>query len=549
MIGLKPRIGSIALSLKKYQHVIANRIQRLFDGFSPQATALSALSGLLMALSFAPYDMWFFVWVGLIPLLYALEDRSLKGTYWLSVLSGANMVWFGYTWLPLTVETFWHLPLPIGYLFLGAFGFFAGQALGLVAVLARWIVAQTPWMPRGLVWSIVCVSVWSVFPMVLHFTFGNALHTVPVTLQGISLLGGESADFTIVLTNYGLYAFVRRRRLSEPRSHTLITWAWICLWFGYGLISFQQWTDTVDGWDTIKVGLLQTHRESTSKRLPPEPGYSRTYPVEIAMSERLAQKGAEVIVFPEGHKFGYFKELHVRRALHRAARRMETDILLHDKGWGHLLDGTNIPQKRNSTILLRRNGEFGGIYHKRKLVPFGEYYPLIGDHPEWIERLGLFKPMVAGETPVLFEAGGMHIQALICYETIFGQFVAESMSYDGTGKVLAVQTNDGWYGGGAQTAQHRSFSVLRAIENRVSLIQAINDGQSHVVTPDGRYLFVGDEWTRAEYVVDLPYDPASGGTLYTRMPYLFLSVIWVIFLALILHVIRHRLRTRAADTH
>ena len=66
----------------------------------------------------------------------------------------------------------------------------------------------------------------------------------------------------------------------------------------------------------------------------------------------------------------------------------------------------------------------------------------------------------------------MIVQALICYETVFGQFVAESMNYDGQGKVLSVQTNDGWYGGGAQTAQHRSYSVLRAIENRVSLVQA-----------------------------------------------------------------------------
>ena len=142
----------------------------------------------------------------------------------------------------------------------------------------------------------------------------------------------------------------------------------------------------------------------------------------------------------------------------------------------------------------------------------------------------------------------MIVQALICYETVFGQFVAESMNYDGQGKVLSLQTNDGWYGGGAQTAQHRSYSVLRAIENRVSLVQAINDGQSHVVSPDGRYQFVGDEWTRAEYVVDMPYDRESGGTLYTRWPYLFLSLVWGVFVLLILNHFRHHLvRKRAAE--
>ena len=247
-------------------------------------------------------------------------------------------------------------------------------------------------MPEAFIWAFIFVSVWSLYPMVLHFSLSNAFHTAPYTLQGIALLGSEAMDFTVILTNYALYAALRRRAHGGQKWHGRLVWGWLVIWYAGGLINYHQWRTEVDGWSTIKIGLLQTHRESTAKRLPPEPGYTREYPIEIAMSERLAHDGAEVIVFPEGHKFGYFKELNVRKALHKAAQDMSADLLLHDKGHGNLLEGSDTPKKRNSTILIRRDGTFGGIYHKRKLVPFGEYYPVIGHDPDWIKRLASTPP-------------------------------------------------------------------------------------------------------------------------------------------------------------
>jgi len=100
------------------------------------------------------------------------------------------------------------------------------------------------------------------------------------------------------------------------------------------------------------------------------------------------------------------------------------------------------------------------------------------------------------------------------------------------GRIAAVQSNDGWYGGGAQTAQHRSMSVLRAIENRVSVVHAINDGQSHVVSPSGRYLLVGDGWTRAQYVADVPPRSLRARTVFNGNPRLLIMLSWVLIGAL-----------------
>ena len=136
------------------------------------------------------------------------------------------------------------------------------------------------------------------------------------------------------------------------------------------------------------------------------------------------------------------------------------------------------------------NGAFlvtpdGGVqkdyYAKRQLVPFGEFVPLrpvlgwlskfvpIGpeDFSRGLDSSPLFVPL-RGESAVF--------GPLICYEDIFPQLARRSAL--GGANVLAVLTNNGWFGEGGAAYQHAAHSVLRAVETRRPVLRCGNGGWS-----------------------------------------------------------------------
>ena len=65
---------------------------------------------------------------------------------------------------------------------------------------------------------------------------------------------------------------------------------------------------------TVTVGIVQPNEAPSLARPAIFPGYSLAYPPEMAMTERLAQAGAELVVWPETRYKGYFDQPHVQNA-------------------------------------------------------------------------------------------------------------------------------------------------------------------------------------------------------------------------------------------
>ncbi len=121
-----------------------------------------------------------------------------------------------------------------------------------------------------------------------------------------------------------------------------------------------------------------------------------------------------------------------------------------------------------------------GYYAKRHLVPFGEYVPLrpiLG----WMSK---FVPLPDDATPgadpaplvVRLPRASAAFGVLICYEDVFPQLARESVRSGSD--VLAVLTNDAWYGEGGAAYQHAAHSVLRAVETRRPVLRCGNGGWS-----------------------------------------------------------------------
>jgi apolipoprotein N-acyltransferase len=143
----------------------------------------------------------------------------------------------------------------------------------------------------------------------------------------------------------------------------------------------------------------------------------------------------------------------------------------------------------NSAFGIASNGTLlQAVYHKRYLVPFGEYMPSwVKYMPEWMQRLTSTPAgtgFTAGKFPVTINFDGRRVAPLICFETISPELVASSVRNGGN---LLVNLSDlAWFHESMCGDQMIAFSVLRAVESGRDFVFAANTGPSAVINRYGK---------------------------------------------------------------
>jgi apolipoprotein N-acyltransferase len=138
--------------------------------------------------------------------------------------------------------------------------------------------------------------------------------------------------------------------------------------------------------------------------------------------------------------------------------------------------------------LLRGSVDHHQLYHKIRLVPFGEYLPL-RSWPLMQKLLGDVVPgdFTAGsstEPLILEKPAGVQIIPLVCFEDTFGRLAREFVR--DAPQLLVNCTNDGWFLHSAENEQHLANAVFRCIELRRPMARAANTGVSCFIGADGR---------------------------------------------------------------
>lgn len=141
----------------------------------------------------------------------------------------------------------------------------------------------------------------------------------------------------------------------------------------------------------------------------------------------------------------------------------------------------------NAAVLIDRSSKLQ-FYHKSKLVPGVEQLP-------FGEALSFMKPLFAhfggttggygkqDEPSVFYSQSGIGAAPVICYESIWGNYVAEYV--DKGAQFIAIVTNDGWWGNTSGKDQHLQYAKLRAIENRRWVARSANTGISGFINQRG----------------------------------------------------------------
>ena len=142
----------------------------------------------------------------------------------------------------------------------------------------------------------------------------------------------------------------------------------------------------------------------------------------------------------------------------------------------------------NAALMLNPEGKVAGIYHKRHLVPFGEFVPFA----DWLPFLSRWLPIgdgfKAGKTVELFRLKNpdVVVAPLICFEDVFARESREAAQSDVD--ILLNLTNNGWFGESAAQWQHAQAAAFRAIETGLPLIRCTNNGLTCWIDPLGRFM-------------------------------------------------------------
>ncbi len=441
-----------------------------------------ALSGALLVLSFPTWGHPLAAWVALVPLLVTMAAGAPPRLAFRAGLV-AGLVHFAgiLPWLTQVMMQFGGIPRPLavvlnGLLVLYLATFPAAWAAMTALLLRRFgppaLMAAAPvwlttelgrlWVLGGFPWELLGYSQTGVLPVA----------------QLASLFGVHGVTLLVVLVNSALaLALVASWRTA--RTPVLATVGVVAAVLVFGAVRLAD-NRLVDVGTPLQVGLVQGNIAQEQKWDPAlRASILERY---LSLSRDTARDGAELIVWPESATPFGFEEHPGGEAVRQLAR---------DTG-AHLLFGST--QRRQDTVVRLFNaaftvgpdGDTTAVYHKRHLVPFGEYVPLsslLFFAQPLVESIVPFSP---GTGPVTLPIGSHLTSTAICYEIIYPALV-RSFVRDGS-QLLTTITNDAWYGRSAAPHQHFQQATMRAIEQGRYLVRAANTGISGVVDPYGRVL-------------------------------------------------------------
>ncbi|MFM7596466.1 MAG: apolipoprotein N-acyltransferase [Flavobacteriales bacterium] len=187
-------------------------------------------------------------------------------------------------------------------------------------------------------------------------------------------------------------------------------------------------------------------------------------------------------------------------------------------------------QKHSSASKSLPNGSFYESYntalymgdkqqqfiHKSKLVlgvekiPFSRWLPFLEQLS--IDNGGTSGSLGVESEPKVFKTKHRSFAPIICYESIYGAFVAAQCK-KGV-ELLCIITNDGWWGNTPGHRQHNQFAALRAIETRKYVVRSGNTGISSIWNSHGECLKQLEYDTKGVLTAKVPM--LQGKTFYVQ---------------------------------
>jgi len=137
-----------------------------------------------------------------------------------------------------------------------------------------------------------------------------------------------------------------------------------------------------------------------------------------------------------------------------------------------------------SALLIDDDERVLGRYHKRHLMPFGEYVPGGDLLPDIRHYFAMQEELTEGTEATVIPAGnGVRLGVMLCYEDMLSS-AARSL-VQGSANVLVSLINGSAFTEPLTLRQHRLLAQLRAVECRRAFVRCAATGETCLISPTG----------------------------------------------------------------
>jgi apolipoprotein N-acyltransferase len=171
----------------------------------------------------------------------------------------------------------------------------------------------------------------------------------------------------------------------------------------------------------------------------------------------------------------------------------------------------------NSSVLIDPQGNIMDFFHKMRLVPFSERFPL--DKVKFSGLYELFQTFNisnwgVGEKRLVFQHEKMRFATPICFEDVFSDHVRRFVLQDVD--IILNISNDYWSLSPVEGRQHGILALFRAVENQRPLLRSTSSGYTVYIDATGRIHPGSPEPYTAGYTVAKVPLPEKKLTFYTK---------------------------------
>jgi apolipoprotein N-acyltransferase len=430
---------------------------------------VALFAGATTTLAFAPFNYAFFAILSPALLWWLLrEEHSPARALMTGWLFGLGFFGAGVSWVYVSIHTYGQASVPLAAGLTGAFcaalallfgaqswigaRWFRSPATGWLAFTGLWVGFEwlRSWLLTGFPWLYLGYG-WTETPLA---------SLAPLTgVWGLSLIS--------VLLAAGIVEALAQRNLRPLLPGVILA---LCAW-----LPFPAWTQASA--PPLQVALVQPNVPQMMKWAP----QARNRIVSQLVTLSLPHRDADMIIWPENAIPAFYYQVagQLSPLLENSANaRIITGLPSATKS----SDAPGRTLYHNSLAVLNQPEQ---RYHKRRLVPFGEYVPLEAQLRGLIEFFNL--PMSSFSLPekdtTLLQVGDHRLAPAICYEIAYPELVR-----DGAREADAILTlsNDTWFGRSIGPDQHLQMAQMRALENGRWVIRSTNNGITALIDESGR---------------------------------------------------------------
>lgn len=439
----------------------------------PLPFLVSLLSGLMLALGFAPYHYFSLSLTGVFIFFLVLQFQSWQKSFFLGLLFAIGLLTPSIYWVYFAIKDVIHLSFIVSILltallilsqsfFYGCICAFHGRFLKAKGSLVNAFSFSLLW---GL--SETCRSIFlGGFPWVF---IGDA-QTHSALSPLLPIIGSPGTGmffiFLAALMAVGFYHLNEPSKTMHAKGFFLLSLMMVLFLIPLSLTSIE-WT-TPKNEKPISVSLIQANIEGEKKE-----DIMAVNGILAAYEKATNAVKSQLIVWPESIlSFSEEALLGELLPIYQSIIANQQTLIL-----GLATKADDNDSYYNSLIKVDANK---AIYHKKHLVPFGEMIPLWGINTYLKKHHFSVPPFIKGKKKQIIMMPNLSLSPFICYDVAFSD-----SANDVNADALITLTDDSWYQKSNALYQHRQMVIARAIEQGKEHIFASNNGLSAIIDNKG----------------------------------------------------------------